>query len=87
MGETYEDILKNMEPERVEIINRCITKIQGKNEMEIIGLITGAAKEFTSAGRPMSENERKALIYAMRENLPPDQKKKFDVILNMMGIK
>lgn len=87
MSETYEDILKNIEPERVEIINRCIQKIQGKKEIEMIGLITEAAKEFNSAGRTMSVDEKKALIYAMRENLPPDQKKKFDSILNMIGIK
>lgn len=87
MGETYEDILKNIEPERVEIINRCIQKIQGKKEIEMIGLITEAAKEFNSAGRSMSADEKRALIYAMRENLPSDQKKKFDAILNMIGIK
>lgn len=86
-NKSYEDILKGLEPERVDIINRCISKIQGKNEMEILGIVTEAAKEFTSAGKAMSSDERKALIYAMKENLAPEQRKKFDTILNMLGMK
>lgn len=83
----YQDILKRLEPERIAIINDCINRIQNKNEMEIIGIVTDAAKRFSASGRPMSDDERKALIYAMRDNLEGDQKKKFNVILNMMGMK
>lgn len=87
MSESYKKILERLEPERVAVINRCIQKIQNKNEMEVLALVTEAAKEFSSAGKPMSSDERKALIYAMRDNLQGDQQKRFDVILNMVGMK
>jgi len=86
MNQSYEHILKNLEPERVAIINECISKIQGKNEMEILNIVTEAAKRFGSMGKPMSSEERKALIYAMREKLEGEQRKKFDMILSMVGM-
>lgn len=86
MSQSYENILKGLEAERVNIINECISKMQGKNEMEIINIVTDAAKKFNSTGRLMSSEEKKALIYAMREKLEGEQRKKFDIILNMVGM-
>jgi hypothetical protein len=83
----YREVLKDIEPERLEIIDRCIGKIQGKSDKEIIAVITEAAKEFNLSGRPITAAEQKVLIGTMRDNLQPEQKKKFDIIINMMGIK
>jgi hypothetical protein len=83
----YREVLKDIEPERLEIIDRCIAKIQGKSDKEIIAVITEAAKEFNLSGRPITASEQKVLIGTMREHLQPEQKKKFDIIINMMGIK
>lgn len=86
MNQSYDDILKTLEPERIAIIDECISKIQGKSEMEVVNIVTDAAKKFSSTGKPMTSDERKALIYAMREKLETDQRKKFDIILNMIGM-
>lgn len=83
----YQEILKRLEPERVEIINRCISKLQGKSDMEVLSIVTEAAKEFNSAGKRMSDDERKALIYAMRSKLDGNNLKMFDYILTMMKMK
>ena len=83
----YEDILKDLEPERAAIINRCVKELQGKNEKEIIAIVTRAAKEFNASGRPLTKEEQVALIKMMRESIPQEYRKKFDMILNMMKIK
>lgn len=83
----YEDIFKGLEPERAAIIERCIKELNGKSEKEIISIVTKAAKEFNASGRPMTKEEQTALIKVMRENIPQEHRKKFDMILNMMKIK
>ena len=83
----YEDILKDLEPERAAIINRCVKELQGKKEKEIIAIVTRAAKEFNASGRPLTKEEQVALIKMMRESIPQEYRKKFDMILNMMKIK
>lgn len=83
----YKEILKDIEPKRLEIIDRCISKMQGKNDKEIISIITEAAKEFNQTGRPITASEQRVLVGTLRDNLEPEQRKKFDIILNMMGIK
>jgi len=83
----YKEILKDIEPERLEIINRCISKIQGKSDTEVISVFTEAAKEFNKSGRAITAAEQKVLLGTMRESLQPEQRKKFDIITSMMGIK
>ncbi len=81
------DIFKNLEPERINIINECIEEMQGKNEMEVLAIVTKALKKFNMSGKPMSNDERNILISSMRSSLPSEHQKKFDMVLGMMGIK
>lgn len=80
-----DDAFRNIEPERIETFRQLMKKLEGKSlnqSMEIIMSFSKTVKE----GRPITNEEQKAMLAVIMNSLPENDKQKLESILRMMDM-
>jgi len=77
------EAFRNLEPEKVEVFRKFATQLDGKSGPEILSLYMKFSKEL-SRGRPMTRDEKTAIIEAIGESLPRAEQPKFRNIVKML---
>lgn len=74
-----------MGPEKIEILKEMIPQTKGKTPAELMGIFT-KYKSRLSGGNQLSEQERNALLLALRESLEEQEQRQFDRAMELMRI-
>jgi len=76
------DAFKSIEPERIEIFKEFIKKAEGKNINQIMDLILEFGQKLPP-GHNLTDYEKNAMMNAIFEALPENEKKQFRTIMKM----
>lgn len=72
-----------IDPKKLEIMKQIAQQAKGKNPLEIVNLFSKHAEEF-SEGKPLSAEEKNALLQVMRQSMSEQERKTFDELLGML---
>jgi len=76
------DAFKDIEPERIEIFKEFAKKAEGKNINQIMDLILEFGQKLPP-GHKLTDYEKNAMMNAIFEALPENEKKQFKMIIKM----
>lgn len=71
--------------EKIEILKEMIPQTKGKTPAELMGIFA-KYKERLSGGNQLSEQERVALLLALRESLEKQEQVQFDRAMELMKL-
>lgn len=71
--------------EKIALIQELSEKGKGKDPMELMVLFHQYEKKL-SDGRPVTPEERKAILLVIRENLGDEEKMRMDKMIAMMNL-
>ncbi len=77
------DAFKCIEKEKLCVMVEISKKINGKTPMEALDIII-SYKDKLSGGRPLSEQEKNAIMEILMENLQGEEKQRFVESVNML---
>lgn len=69
--------------EKIAFLKELAQKSKGKSPMELMAMFEQYQNKF-SQGKPLQEEEKKAILIAIRESLDDSEKKRFDYVVNML---
>ena len=78
------EAFRRLEPEKVNVFREFAAQLDGKSGPEILSLYMKFSKEL-SKGRPMTRDEKTAVIEAIGESLPRAEQPKFRNIVKMLS--
>ena len=79
------DVFAGMDLERKSLFRQFAADIDGKSTMEAIGLFTKLLQSLPKS-QPLSPPERAAIAAAIEEQLPPEEKRKFQSMVKMLDM-
>jgi len=85
------DILKDLDPDMIkeatDVMNSLKEKsLKGKSDQEILEALIKLAAQRKQNGKKLTREQNEAILEAMKESLPSEQRKKFEAIIQMMKI-
>lgn len=83
-----DEILKHnafqaLDKEKIELYKELADKLNGKSQMESIGILMEYQKKISSQN-PLNKEEKAAVLSALQESMPEENRKKFNQIIKMM---
>lgn len=72
-----------IDPKKLAVMKQIAQQTKGKNPLEIVDLFSKHAEEL-SEGKPLSAEEKNALLYVMRQSISEQERKAFDELLDML---
>ncbi|HOA79541.1 MAG TPA: hypothetical protein PKK61_00550 [Defluviitaleaceae bacterium] len=80
------DLLKDLDPDMIKEANDVMNSLKGKSDEEILENLVKLAAQRKQSGKKLTKEQNEAILEAMKETLPPEQRKKFKAVLQMMKI-
>ena len=77
------EAFKNIEPRKLEIIKRVVEEASGKTSEQALNIFLDNMQAL-SQGKPLTPNERNAVILAITSNMTDSEKRKFNQIMNVI---
>ena len=77
------EAFRNLEPEKLDIFREFAMQLEGKSGSEIMSLYMRYNKDL-SRGKPLTRDEKLAIIEAIGESLPKSDQSKFKSIVKML---
>ncbi|HHW67608.1 MAG: hypothetical protein PWP07_1154 [Epulopiscium sp.] len=78
------DILNELDPDMVKEVKEVMESLKGKSEQEILESLVKLAAQKRKSNKKLTKEQSTAILQAMKEALPPNQRKKFEALLQMM---
>jgi len=76
---------QNLEPARIEALHDLMLKLEGLGTAEALQLIIDFMKRIPK-GRELTRPEQNAMMEAVMESLPENDKNRFKSMLKMLGM-
>lgn len=76
--------MANLDPRKLMLINEFKNMAAGKSSDEILPLVLAMSKKSSSMGLNFSNEEMHQIINAFSADLSPAEKKRVDMMMNMM---
>lgn len=76
--------MANLDPRKLMLINEFKNMAVGKSSDEILPLVLAMSKKSNSMGLNFSNEEMHQIINAFSADLSPAEKKRVDMMMNMM---
>ena len=80
------DILKDLDPDMIKEATDVMNSLKGKADQEILEALIKLAAQRKQNGKKLTREQNEAILEAMKESLPSEQRKKFEAIIQMMKI-
>ena len=77
------EAFQTIEPETLEVYKDFAREIDGKSMMEIMGVYMKFSKKL-SAGRPLTDEEKTAIVQAIGKAVPPSEHGKLTTMLKLL---
>ncbi|NLK20679.1 MAG: hypothetical protein GX308_01050 [Epulopiscium sp.] len=77
------DVLSGLDPDMLQEVNDVMNNLKGKSEVEVLETLIKLSAQKKNSGKKLTKEQNKALLEAMRESLPFNQRKKFDALLKI----
>lgn len=77
------EAFKNIEPKKLETIKRIVKEADGKTSEQALNIFLDNMPSL-SHGKPLTPNERNAVIIAITSNMDDVERKKFDQIMHVI---
>lgn len=78
------DILNNLDPDMLRETKDVMSNLKGKSDQEVLETLVKLAAKKNQSGKKLTKEQSQAILTAMKESLPPNQRKKFEAVLQMM---
>lgn len=78
------DILNELDPEMIKEAKAVMESLKGKSDQEILESLVKLAAQKKKSNKKLTKEQSAAILEAMKETLPPNQKKKFETLLQIM---
>ncbi|NLK97564.1 hypothetical protein [Defluviitalea saccharophila] len=78
------DILNELDPEMIKEAKAVMEGLKGKSDQEILESLVKLAAQKKQSNKKLTKEQSAAILEAMKETLPPNQRKKFEALLQMM---
>lgn len=78
------DILNELDPEMIKEAKAVMEGLKGKSDQEILESLVKLAAQKKRSNKKLTKEQSAAILEAMKETLPPNQRKKFEALLQMM---
>ena len=75
---------KCIEKEKIDLIKKIASQVKGKSAMEAMTIFM-TYQDKLSEGRPLSDLEKAAVIMALKDGMTEAEKKKFNMVMNMIA--
>lgn len=85
---TIDELFQNkafqcLDPEKLQIMKTIAEKAKGKSAMEVITLFNQYGSALTK-GKPLTSQEKSAMIEVMKQSMTPPEKKKLEEVLAVL---
>lgn len=80
------DVFKSLGEDKILLLREIAERIKGKSAMDAMAVI-GAYQSKLSAGKPLSDEERKAILAVIRQSMTKEEQQKLDYVLTAIGMK
>ncbi len=77
------DAFKLFDEDKKQAVKEVIEKTKGKKPLEAMPIFMEYMNRVKQT-RPLSKEEKQAMIIAILETMPPEEQKKFKAIVNLM---
>ena len=78
--------MQNLDPRKLMLINEFKNMANGKSSDEILPLVLAMSKKSNSLGLQFSNEEMNQIISTLTADLAPAEKKRIDMMMNMMSV-
>jgi len=78
--------MANLDPRKLMLINEFKNMANGKSSDEILPLVLAMSKKSNSMGLQFSNEEMNQIISTLTADLAPAEKKRIDMMMNMMSV-
>lgn len=78
--------MSNIDPRKLMLINEFKNMANGKSSDEILPLILAMSQKSNSMGLNFTNEEIQQIVNTLSANLSPDEKKRVDMMMNMMSM-
>ncbi|NLM13929.1 MAG: hypothetical protein GX209_09320 [Epulopiscium sp.] len=78
------DILNELDPEMIKEAKAVMESLKGKSDQEILESLVKLAAQKKKSNKKLTKEQSAAILEAMKETLPPNQRKKFETLLQIM---
>lgn len=85
---SYDELFQNkafecLDKDKIGVLKTVAEKSKGKSAIEVIELFNHYGPELTK-GKPLTEQEKAAMIEVIKINLSQQEKKQLDKVMSMM---
>ena len=77
--------MANLDPRKLMLINEFKNMASGKSSDEILPLVLAMSKKSNSMGLQFSNEEMHQIVNTLSADLAPAEKKRIDMMMNMMS--
>ena len=78
--------MPNLDPRKLMLINEFKNMANGKSSDEILPLVLAMSKKSNSMGLQFSNEEMHQIVNTLSADLAPAEKKRIDMMMNMMSV-
>jgi len=78
--------MANLDPRKLMLINEFKNMANGKSSDEILPLVLAMSKKSNSMGLQFSNEEMHQIVNTLSADLSPAEKKRVDMMMNMMSV-
>jgi len=78
--------MANLDPRKLMLINEFKNMANGKSSDEILPLVLAMSKKSNSMGLQFSNEEMHQIVDTLSADLAPAEKKRIDMMMNMMSV-
>lgn len=78
------DILSKLDPDMLREAKDVMDGLKGKSDEEVLESLVKLSAQQKKSGKRLTQEQSAAILAAMKEALPPKQRKKFEALLQMM---
>lgn len=80
------DVLSGLDPDMLKEAKDVMDGLKGKSDQEILESLVKLASQRKQSNKKLTKEQSAAILEAMKESLPPKQRKKFEAMLQMMNM-
>jgi len=73
-----------LDPEMIKEAKAVMESLKGKSDQEILESLVKLAAQKKKSNKKLTKEQSAAILEAMKETLPPNQRKKFETLLQIM---
>lgn len=78
--------MAGIDPRKLMLINEFKNMANGKSTDEILPLMLAMSQKSNSMGLNFSEDETQQIVSSLTADMPPAEKKKVDMMMNMFSM-